>query len=663
MRTKHVRQTKRSWVRSPSIANLGSSCCLIKPSRARHPAHPPCFLRKRISGAAHNDIIAVTPSAANPIMQSCTSGTTSDASWWWSGGDEVNHSHRNGQRASYYGTGPSRVWKPPPGNSASAEHGHTSSTTVAAANGTSDMRTQPVSHPEGYHRATNDREPAAIRSQMPSVGSRTVASVKSQATGYSRRFTFVSPMKLDDPPAPDGPMPPMSEDGGSQEEFEEYWEFNNRRPRQVGDGWMEYRAHPQVKIEPYWFHLSSGALTFDRPATATGPVLFLEQDDGLQDLTGTGPVWELSVKDLKAALKEGMADDLALDAESLAQRAVAEYERFLPRVLSWHDYQYITFWFFGGMEKENRQSGGDREKSAKSFFAGDGSATRSMFASDAFFKAAAKLLMERMHRMHPINLTYFVWTFSRAGVIMPDLMQAVGDHMLNTGQLPQCDRCSVGTMVWNFYKCGIRHDRYFEATAAECVRPNRLRSLAPRNFQNTMIAFSRRGHWHEKYVDAMARGIMRLLDAHDPRYPKTDTKVLFSYTCVNGSEVPADCFRIGSLTVILRAFQDFRVGSPDQPQRLIQNCERCCASMVDYVHRSVERSPQFMREPGDAAEFFLQLSKVVVGGSLHTVASLLPTTSELQALVQETPAGRTADQLKELLARERQKDRSAHTQR
>ena len=49
------------------------------------------------------------------------------------------------------------------------------------------------------------------------------------------------------------------------------------------------------------------------------------------------------------------------------------------------------------------------------------------------------------------------------------------------------------------------------------------------------IAFSKRRHWNEKLFEAFCRGIPRLLDNHDPKFPKTDTEVLFSYTCRDGS--------------------------------------------------------------------------------------------------------------------------------
>ena len=49
------------------------------------------------------------------------------------------------------------------------------------------------------------------------------------------------------------------------------------------------------------------------------------------------------------------------------------------------------------------------------------------------------------------------------------------------------------------------------------------------------IAFSKRKHWNAKLFEAFCRGIPRLLDNHDPKFPKTDTEVLFSYTCRDGS--------------------------------------------------------------------------------------------------------------------------------
>ena len=44
-------------------------------------------------------------------------------------------------------------------------------------------------------------------------------------------------------------------------------------------------------------------------------------------------------------------------------------------------------------------------------------ASRRLFADDDFFEACTRLLCERMERMHPINLTYFVWTYARAGLM------------------------------------------------------------------------------------------------------------------------------------------------------------------------------------------------------------------------------------------------------
>jgi len=315
-----------------------------------------------------------------------------------------------------------------------------------------------------------------------------------------------------------------------------------------------------------------------------------ETDDGLQELAGDGPEWEMSVMDLKEALHNGSDKSLGLRTEKLAQRAVAEYENFMPRVLSWHDYQYHTFWFFGGMKKKRRVTTGSRSM----FFDERSGASNELFASRGFFVAAAEVLLSRLHRMHPICLTYFIWTFTRAGVVVPELMEKVGTHICN-GLLPTMDRCSLGTMVWNFTKQGVRHDRLFAEATKELSRPNRLRSLAARNFQNVIIAYSRGGYLHSELFEAMARGIPRLLDLHDPKLPKNERLVLFSYTCKDGSEVLADAFRISNLTVILKGFAAM---PPPVP-----SIERMLGSMADYVRRSQERSPAMMRDEGDVLAF------------------------------------------------------------
>lgn len=414
-------------------------------------------------------------------------------------------------------------------------------------------------------------------------------------------YNFVSPMRVDRSDER-RKLPAMSTDGGNEEEYEIYWAVN-RRNREC-EGWVEKMAHPQVNAETYWYHRSSGDIVWERPDVfRTGN----ERDCAVKEskIDGVGPVWEFSIKDLKAVMRSGDAEDYGLRTEDLARRACAEFENFVPRVLSWHDYQYVCFWFFGGMDNKDEHGG---RGSSNSFFSSGGN--DKLFASKAFFDAAETVLLERMEteRMHPINLTYFIWTFTRAGYAKPKLMQSVGDFLCDKGLIPMFDRCSLGTMVWNFSKMGVRHDRFFEASALEACRPNRVRSLAPRNYQNIMIAFSRQRHWNEKLVDAMARGTRRLLDSHDPQQPKTDKSVLFSYVCRDGSEVPADAFRITSCTVVAKAFREMRAYG--------EVVERMMASMLDYTVRSVERSPAMMREPGDACGFLKQLALVVEAGIL-----------------------------------------------
>lgn len=448
--------------------------------------------------------------------------------------------------------------------------------------------------PEGHGRRTGI---SAASREKPSgygtSGNRTkLLPVSGRIAGATADFyLFVSGDEVD--PDQQVTLPAMSLDGGSEEEYQGYWDWNSRNTRSLGDEWVERMAHPQVNCESYWYNTSTGITSYEHPAV--GSTAKVSAVDLSCDLLQEGPVWTFTPFELKSIMREGHAEDFGFTAEELAKRACYEFETWLPRVLSWHDYQYRCFWFFGGKDTNdrNRDSG-----ASKSFFSSDAEASRQLFADDEFFEACTRLLCQRLERMHPINLTYFVWTYARAGVYHEELLQAVAEHFCK-GWLPTMDRCSLGTMVWNFSKLEFRHDRYFELSAQELYRPNRLRSLAPRNFQNSMIAFSKRKHWNAKLFEAFCRGIPRLLDNHDPKFPKTDTEVLFSYTCRDGSEVPADAFRIGSLTVITKGFQDLRAHGPA--------VEECMNSMLSYVRRSVERSPAMMREAGDACNFLRQL--------------------------------------------------------
>eukprot|EP00927_Polykrikos_kofoidii_P054574 TRINITY_DN48984_c0_g1_i1.p1 TRINITY_DN48984_c0_g1~~TRINITY_DN48984_c0_g1_i1.p1 ORF type:complete len:684 (-),score=57.35 TRINITY_DN48984_c0_g1_i1:72-2123(-) len=395
-------------------------------------------------------------------------------------------------------------------------------------------------------------------------------------------------------------LPTMSCTGGTEEEFERYWAAN-RQPQTLLGGWVERVSHPQVNTERYWYLAKTHQFVWDHPGTSTSAgEHHLEPETPSCNKAGhaqtrSGPAWDLTVGELKAVLYSGQAEDYGLRAEQLAERACTEYEQFQPKVLSWHDFQHITFWFFGGMYKQNKG-----QDDTKSFFGANKSAGRDLFADDAFFLAAEKRILTRIHLMHPINLTYFLWSYSRAGIRVPDLMKKAGDHLCE-GLIPMLDRCSLGTMLWNFYKQEVRHDQFFEDAAVELSRPNRLRSFAPRNYQNSMIAFSRCRHWNARVIDALARGMTRLLETHDPAYPKHVRSVLFPYFCRDGSEVTADSFRIAGLAVLAKAFHE--IGGHALP-----HMERCLSSILDYTLRSVERSPPMMREPGDFCAVVNQLA-------------------------------------------------------
>lgn len=391
-------------------------------------------------------------------------------------------------------------------------------------------------------------------------------------------------------------MPPMSPDGGDEAEFMEYWRENEEPYRWSGD-WLEYRTHPQVNVQPFWYNESSQEISYEEPGGGSERLQRErreqreEPDDGLEELSGEGPAWSTSVTDLKDALFDGNPAGIPVD--ELARRAVSIYEGFQPRVLSWHDFQHLTFWFFGGMKR--RKQGG----AGGSFF--QGGAGREMFASPDFFRAVSEAMRGRMHRMHPICLTYLIWTFSRAEVVLPRFMTAVGDHLCR-GYLPMMDRCSLGTMVWNFSKQSLSHDRLFERAAAELSRPNRVRSLAPRNFQNVLIAYSRRRHQNRRLVSALCNrlGMVRQMDEHEDCGGKLARELLFAYTCKDGSEVLADSFRISSLSVILKSLRQLSAEGDE--------VTRCIESMLDYTHRCIDRAPAMCRDPGDAMSFLLEVA-------------------------------------------------------
>eukprot|EP00913_Durusdinium_trenchii_P020592 g19341.t1 len=286
------------------------------------------------------------------------------------------------------------------------------------------------------------------------------------------------------------------------------------------------------------------------PSTEEAKVL-----EPLEPLELQGPIASLSVPELRSKLQDPEElQRLEFTDALLARRAVWEYETFIPRVLSWHDFQYNTFWFF---IKERGSK--DRREEKRGYF-GPGADDSKMFAHEGFF-------ME--------------------------------------------DRCGLCTLVWCFSRQRLRHQRLFEKAAVELQRTLRVRSLAPRNFQNTMIAYRWFGRGHHEAVDALpptlAQWLPRLLDGHDERTPKLRKEVMFSYTCQDGSVVPADAFRINGLNLIARGFLHLDAGSAP-------SVEACFESMTDYVLRSGRRSPNWMRSDGDLCQFALVVAEAAAKG-------------------------------------------------
>ncbi|CAE7838099.1 unnamed protein product, partial [Symbiodinium necroappetens] len=351
-------------------------------------------------------------------------------------------------------------------------------------------------------------------------------------------------------------LPAMSTDGGGEEEFQEYWEWF-QKPRAWPDGWIERRTHPQVGVLPYWYNTETQQTCFDPPSSSQSSKELRQTEEPLEM---EGPAADLSIKELRQKLQD--PDELRrlqLSDDILARRAVWEYEMFIPRVLSWHDYQYNTFWFFiEDREKGKGKGKGGGRGSGKGYgyFAAETEKNKKMFAHQGFFEAVAKVASQRLERIHPINLVYLLWTFTRAGVRAQTFFDQAADHFCN-GLLPSLDRCGLGTLVWCYARQRFRHHRLFDEAAKELQRTVRVRSLAPRNFQNTMIAYRWYGMGRgttRSLIDKLATWLPRLLDDHDERRPKLRPDVMFSYTCKDGAVVPADSFRISGLSVIARGF-------------------------------------------------------------------------------------------------------------
>eukprot|EP00746_Dinoflagellata_sp_MGD_P035322 gnl/MRDRNA2_/MRDRNA2_18445_c0_seq1.p1 gnl/MRDRNA2_/MRDRNA2_18445_c0~~gnl/MRDRNA2_/MRDRNA2_18445_c0_seq1.p1 ORF type:complete len:434 (-),score=97.67 gnl/MRDRNA2_/MRDRNA2_18445_c0_seq1:60-1361(-) len=115
-----------------------------------------------------------------------------------------------------------------------------------------------------------------------------------------------------------------------------------------------------------------------------------------------------------------------------------------------------------------------------------------------------------------------------------------------------------------------------------------------------MIAFSRMDHHDSDLINAMAPCIARVCDGHDPKLFKLDPRLMFPYTCCDGTELPADAFEIRSMSIVTNAFNKLKAEG--------DSVERCYGSMADYVLRSVTRGPEILREKGDDANFVANLA-------------------------------------------------------
>ena len=405
----------------------------------------------------------------------------------------------------------------------------------------------------------------------------------------------MSSVKLGRRPVPDETgLPPMSADGGGEDEFQEYWEWF-QKPQSWPEGWIERRTHPQVGVRPYWYNTGTRQTVFEPPAClenqSSEPIQRREEPLEIE-----GAVADLSVKELRQKLQDPEEiERLALTDDALACRAVWEYETFIPRVLSWHDYQYNTFWFF----IDDRDEKGKRGGRGQGFFGAEADKNKKMFAHHGFFEAVAEVASQRLEKIHPINLVYLLWTFTRAGVRAQRFFNQAADHFCN-GLLPSLDRCGLGTLVWCYAKQRFRHHRLFDEAAKELQRAVRVRSLAPRNFQNTMIAFRWYGMGRasqRSLIDMLAAWLPRMLDDHDERRPKLrprDSVMLSSlaeYIASSDVERPGlmSCSRTRAKTV---PHPTWGQASHDMMVHQAEDC-RCVLSDAEFTRGSVVPADSF----------------------------------------------------------------------
>ena len=85
------------------------------------------------------------------------------------------------------------------------------------------------------------------------------------------------------------------------------------------------------------FKVEPRITTYDCPAIGSTAVRPVDLNSGF---VRDGSVWSFTAFELKSILREGHGADFGLTSQALASRACYEFETWLPRVLSWHDYQY-----------------------------------------------------------------------------------------------------------------------------------------------------------------------------------------------------------------------------------------------------------------------------------------------------------------------------------
>lgn len=182
----------------------------------------------------------------------------------------------------------------------------------------------------------------------------------------------------------------------------------------------------------------------------------------------------------------------------LASRAFSEMRAFKPTVLS--SVREVCFWSF------HRASSDAWSSKRRTGHAGG----KKGFASKDFFKALSQVVVRSIAEIHPITCVYLMWSYSKAGVYDQDLFDAVAENVGR--QAKDLDRCGVTMFCWNYAYIGAENEEVYRQVKADCLRPERMAEMAPRDTSCVLWAYAKAGVRDQELTNALvdqSHGLLR----------------------------------------------------------------------------------------------------------------------------------------------------------